>query len=188
MTLQWLRRVLEAQIESRKQAVPGLLAKEELIRITMQKGATSVLFYRTVLKNQFDKNEEEALSQMGGLMQLGNDIFDVYKDCQKKIDTPVTTAKSVQAVRELFQSQMKKSFSLFYTTGYSRKNINKFLRLISMSLCSRCFVCLNQLEKKEKETKTDFSPCQYKRNDLVCDMQKAGNKWKTVLKYIQEKL
>ena len=188
MTLQYLLRVFKAQVESRKQGIPGLLSKNEIEQITIDKGATSVLFYRTVLLNPLNKAEEEALYQMGGLMQLGNDIFDVYKDCLKKIDTPVTTAKNVQAVRELFQSQMEKSFALFYSTGYTRKNINRFLRLISMSLCSRCFVCLDQLEKKEKETNHVFTPHLYERKDLVCDMQKTANKWKTISRFLQNRI
>ena len=188
MTLQYLRRVFEAQIESRKQGVPGSLTKNELEKITIQKGATSVLFYRTVLSNPLEKEEEEALFQMGGLMQLANDIFDVYKDCQKSIDTLVTTAKHIQEVRELFQSQMEKCFALFYNTGYSQKNVNHFLGLIAMSLCSRSFVCLDQLEEKERETNHAFLPHTYKRKDLVCDMQKTSNKWKTIRKFLQTKI
>jgi hypothetical protein len=123
---------------------------------------------------------------VGGLMQLGNDIFDIYKDCFKKIDTPMTTAKKVNDMRELFKLQLEKSFSLFYKTSYSPKNIKRFLRLIHLSLCSRCFVCLDQLEKKERQTNNQFLPYQYSRNDLVCDMQKAANKWKTVLYHIRD--
>lgn len=187
MTLQYLRRVFEAQKESRKQGVPGLCTKNELEMITIQKGATSVLFYRTVLSNPLEKEEEEALFQMGGLMQLANDIFDVHKDCQKSIDTLVTTVKNILEVRVFFKSQMEKCFALFYNTRYPRKNVNHFLRLIAMSLCSRCFVCLDQLEEKEKETNNIFLPGQYERKDLVCDMQKTSNKLRTISYFIKHR-
>ena len=179
-TLQYLRKVYEAQVESKRQAIKGSLNASEILRITIQKGGVSVLFYRTVLSNPLNKEEKEALYQMGGLMQLGNDIFDVYKDCQGKIDTPATTATKISEVRKLFQTQMEKSFSLFFKTSYSHKNIKRFLRLISMSLCSRCFVCLDQLEEKERTSNNVFTPHQYNRKDLICDMQKTSNKWKTI--------
>ena len=121
---------------------------------------------------------------MGGLMQFGNDIFDIYKDCQHKIDTLITTASKVKDVRVAFKEMMKSSFATVYSTRHTPKNIRKFLRLFSMSLCARCFVFLDQLEKKEKQT-GQFTPYGYARKDLVCDMEKIKNKWRTIRSYIK---
>ena len=188
LMLHYLRQVFAAQIKSRKQSKPGLLTKDALLEVTIEKGAASILFYRSVLINPLTKEEEVALYQLGGLLQLGNDIFDLYKDCQKRIDTLITTAKKVQEVREIFLAQMEKSFSLCYKMNYPRRNITQMLRLITMSICSRCIVCLNQLGKKEKETGGNFLPYQYERKDLVCDMQKVGNKWGMILNFINNRI
>ncbi|MBI5858812.1 MAG: hypothetical protein HZB42_14365 [Sphingobacteriales bacterium] len=179
LTLHYLRKVYDAQIESKKQALPGALSPEQIKNITIDKGGMSVLFYRAVLANPISNEEETALYQMGGLMQFGNDIFDLYKDCLQHIDTLMTTAKKTDEVRAMFGQMMKSSYNSVYKTRYARKNIKKFLRLFSMSLCARCFVCLDQLEKKEMQTGT-FTPYQYNRQDLVCDMDKSRNKWKSV--------
>jgi hypothetical protein len=179
LMINYLRKVYQAQIDSKKQASPGL-TNEEILDITLNKGGVSVLFYRSVMSFAFQPGEEEALYKMGGLMQLGNDIFDVYKDSLHKIHTPMTTAQRVNDVRKTFRSVMDDSFNSFYKSNFSPINIKKFLRLISMCLCSRCFVCLDQLESKEASTNGIFSPQLYTRKDLVCDMDTVSNKWKTI--------
>ncbi len=184
LMINYLRKVYVAQIDSKKQALPGLTEKE-ILHITLNKGAVSVLFYRSVMSYPFRKGEEDALYKMGGLMQLGNDIFDVYKDNNNRICTPMTTAKKVNDVRTVFQSVMESSFNSFYQTGFATKNIKKFLQLISMSLCSRCFVCLDQLENIEASTNGFFSPQFYTRKDLVCDMDTVSNKWKTITYFLR---
>ncbi len=176
LMLYYLKKVYDAQIEGRKQAITGSLTKEEIKRITVNKGGVSVLFYRSVLSNPLSKEEEQSLYQMGGLMQFGNDIFDVYKDCQKRIDTLMTTAKDINDVRSEFIAMTDISFHSVYQAEYDHKNIRKFLRLISMSLCSRCHTFFDQLEKKQKETNNVFTPYQYSRQELIADMEKPSNK------------
>ncbi len=184
LTISYLKKVYQAQIESRKQAHPGL-TQNEIERITVDKGGVSVLFYRTVFLHPLSPIEEDALYHMGGLMQLGNDIFDVYKDSIAGIVTLVTTTQRVAHLRNLFKDMARSSFNAFYQTSYKRRHIKKFLRLISMSLCSRCYVCLDQLEKKEKDSNNVFSPTQYGRDDLICDMEKPGNKWRSIIYFLQ---
>lgn len=185
LMLHYLRKVHDAQIESKKQADREMLSKDEIKRITIDKGGMSVLFYRSVLFNQISKEEEDTLYQMGGLMQFGNDIFDIYKDCLSHIDTLMTTAKKVNDIRIQFREMMESSFASVYQTQYAHKNIRKFHRLFSMSLCARCFVCLDQLEKKEKQSGNIFTPYQYNRQELVCDMDKGKNKWRSITYFIK---
>jgi hypothetical protein len=187
LTINYLQQVYKAQVESRKQASPGL-TPDEIKRITINKGGVSVLFYRSVFTNRLGPEEENALYNMGGLMQLGNDIFDIYKDSLNGIETLMTTATHVNDVRVIFQKMAADSFNAFYHIGYKKRNVKRFLRLISMSLCSRCYVCLDELEKKERQTDNMFSPHQYSRKDLVCDMDKPRNKWRSVMYHIQDKL
>jgi hypothetical protein len=44
------------------------------------------------------------LYKLGGVLQLSNDIFDVYKDSKDDIYTLVTTAKKISELRKLFLS------------------------------------------------------------------------------------
>ncbi|MFZ1370931.1 MAG: hypothetical protein WAR78_11145, partial [Ferruginibacter sp.] len=76
---QQLFKVFHAQLLSKQQDVPGL-SNEVIKDITISKGAESLLYYRTAFENPMRKGEEKMLYCLGGLMQLSNDIFDVYKD------------------------------------------------------------------------------------------------------------
>lgn len=187
LTIHFLRKVYHAQVDSKKQAQPGL-AKDEIRRITVDKGGVSVLFYRSVFEHKLGKQEEEALYKMGGLMQFGNDIFDVYKDSLQDIETLMTTTKKVGNVRLMFREMQKESFHSFYQTTYRPRDIRRFLRLVSLSLCARCYVCFDQLEQVEKKNGGVFTPKFYSRQDLVCDLDKPGNKWSSVRYHIWEDL
>ena len=174
-------RVYHAQLLSKQQAKPGL-SYEVIKDITLRKGAESLLYYRTVFENPFKKGEEKMLYCLGGLMQLSNDIFDVYKDHQKGISTLVTTATKIKELRFLYSALLKIGMEAAYKSGYRKKNTREFIGIISIGIFSRCYVCLEQLEKNEKRSGNIFDLKQYQRKDLICDMDTAANKWKS-LKY-----
>jgi len=183
----YLRQVYLAQIESKKQVAPGL-SENDILDITLKKGGVSVLFYRASMSHSFVEGEEEALNEMGGLMQFGNDIFDIYKDSNNNIQTIPTTAKNIDSVRQLFTNQMNKSFALTEQLSYKAKDKKKYLSLVTMSLCSRCFVCLDQLKMNEKATNLVFMPEKYTREQLVCDMDKRRNKIKTISYFLRQNI
>lgn len=183
----YLRKVYEAQIESKKQAAPGL-TQDEILDITLKKGGLSVLFYRASMIHPFEEGEEEALMQMGGLMQFGNDIFDIYKDRNNHIQTLLTTTKHIAPIRKLFTAQQEKCFSLIKQLDYELKNKKKCLQLIAMSLCARCYVCLDQLENNETTSQNLFAPEQYDREQLVCDMDKTRNKINTIKYFLKQRI
>lgn len=185
--LHYLRKVYDAQIESKKQAIPGL-TRDEILQITLHKGAVSVLSYRVTMEHPFLPGEEDALYQMGGLMQFGNDIFDVYKDRNGGIYTLLTSTKKMREVRDIFTATMKKSFHSVTQLDYKKRDIKKYLRIMSLCLCCRCYVCFDQLESKEEKTGNEFRPEEYSRQDLVCDMEKKINLWRSLQYHLNEKI
>lgn len=180
-----LYRVYHAQVLSKNQAAPGL-SYTEIENITLLKGAESLLFYRTAFGNPMDAKEEKMLYSLGGLMQLGNDIFDVYKDQQQGIHTLVTTSKRTRDLRLFFSALQQIGYEVAYKTGYPRKNVKNFLRIISLGIFSRCYVCLDQLEKLEATSGNVFDPSRFGRKDLVCDMDKASNKFRSLWYHIKK--
>lgn len=178
-----LYKVYFAQLLSKKQGKKGL-GYEEIKDITLRKGAESLIFYRTAFTHAFDDKEEKMLYSLGALMQLGNDIFDIYQDLQNGISTLLTTTKSIKDIRLLFLSLLQIGYEAAYKTKYKRKNIKRFLDILSIGIFSRCLVCLDQLEKNEKRSNKVFEPLLYKRKDLVCDMDTAINKWRSVKYHI----
>ncbi len=177
----YITKVYEAQIESRKQAVPGL-STEEIYRITIEKGGFSVLLCRAAMLNPFLQGEEKALYEIGGLTQFANDLFDIYKDRNDRIHTLATTARDIEEVRRIFQEHVKKSFTAILHTPYKKRNKHKFLRLASLCLSSRCFVVLDQLKSNQESTENIFRAEAYSRKNLICDMEKKINQWRS-LKY-----
>jgi len=179
----YIGEVFNAQKKSLKQATQEITS-DEIKEITLYKGGSSLLLYRSIFDNQLSAEEKELLYAMGGLMQLGNDIFDVYKDSIKGIKTLATTETNIDKLRQTFIVQMDETFRLAYSTSYKLKNIKSFLRFISMGI-SRTYVCLDMLEKLQKKSDNVFSPLKYSRKELICDMEKPGNILKSIIYYVR---
>ncbi len=178
-TIHYLRRVYLAQVESLHQNRPGL-SRDDIKRITIEKGGVSVLFYRSVFEKEMIENEELAFYKMGGLMQFGNDIFDVYKDSVQDIHTLMTTTKEVDQVRREFRAMQSEAFGTFFSTGYGWTNIRRFLDMVELSLCARCYVCLDQWETLQVRNGGSFDPKKHSRAELICDLDNSGNKWRSI--------
>jgi hypothetical protein len=176
---QQIYKVFQAQLLSKQQDSPGL--SYEIIKdITVRKGAESLLYYRTAFEHPFKNGEEKMLYALGGLMQLSNDIFDVYKDRQSGVSTLVTTAAKIKDLRFYYSALLQVGKAAAFRSGYPKKNVRKFMGIISIGIFSRCYVCMDQLEKNEKKTDHVFDLKAYSRKDLICDMDTAGNKLRSL--------
>ena len=166
-------KVLDDQNKSLKQK-DSLFKNEELFALTIAKGGHSLLFYRSAFGNPFVKGEKEAIYELGGLMQFGNDIFDVYEDSRENTDTLITISQDIQTVREVFENQYNKALESASNMDYPEKNKKQFIRKFIMGIC-RCFVCLDQLYIIQEKNKMKFEPKKFCREDLICDMEKPAN-------------
>ncbi len=174
-------KVYEAQVLSKKQKLETL-TQQEIEDITLLKGGFSIIFYRSVFHNTASEAEEKMLYHLGGIGQLENDIFDVYKDYVNGVKTLATITTKIHDLRQAYTSLMEKTFALVHQTDFSTKNKKKFLRFIAL-IISRGFVCLDFLEKNEKKTNHTFSLKDYKKQDLICDMGTVKNNLKLIGHY-----
>jgi len=184
--MRYIDEVFNIQILSRQQSISDI-AIEKIEDITYKKGGYSLLFYRSALDEHLSSQEEAMAYKLGSLMQLENDLFDVYKDSRDNINTLVTTAKTISYVRQIYTTLLQETFAQVHQTTYSYQNKIAFLRFISVIL-QRGMVCLDQLETKSKLTNEVFSPKDYTRKDLICDMEKPGNTLKTIHYYARCKV
>ncbi|MCF4101021.1 hypothetical protein L1I30_05040 [Gillisia sp. M10.2A] len=175
--------VFSAQKESLKQKDASIFTSE-LKKLTLKKGGTSFLYYRYCLENSPNEAEEKLIYHLGGLMQLGNDIFDVWKDHQDKITTLATNTSNIQELRNYFHSQLNKTFELAAFCDYPSKNREKFLRIISLGI-ARVFVGLDQFERLQHLSKGEFCIEKFSRRELICDMQKPKNQLKAIQYYFK---
>ena len=157
---------LEAQVQSKKQKNSSL-SSEEIYKITRQKGGTFILLYRAGLEGNIPEPEEDLLFQIGLLGQLENDIFDIYKDHVAGISTLATTSKSILTLRSRYHTILNDVYELIDKMDFPKKNKMKFSRLFAL-IASRGLVCLNQLQKLEKNRVFEISG--YSRMQLICDM------------------
>ncbi|MBK6964769.1 MAG: hypothetical protein IPH20_12720 [Bacteroidales bacterium] len=114
------------------------------------------------------------LFSLGGISQLENDLFDVYKDFCNGIKTLATTENSIVRLRKYYKGLVEETFALVHLTSFPDEHKKKFLRFIAL-IISRGFVCLDLLENR-KGNESCFSLPEYKRHELICDMDKPGNK------------
>lgn len=166
-------KVYEAQKLSKKQNLPEI-EKDEIEFITREKGGVALLLYRSVFGEQIREAEKMMIYNLGFLSQIENDIFDVYKDSQVKLKTLVTIEANIDNLRSYYTSVLDETFKYLDQTDYPNKNKKQFKRFTSL-IVSRGFVCLDCLENTQKLSNNIFSLPDYKRGDLICDMEKARN-------------
>ncbi len=173
-----LMQVHKAQVASVEQENCNI-GSERIWEITRLKGGDSVLFYRTALDNLLVSGEEEALFQLGSLMQFENDIFDIYKDFEDNIATLPTTISKINVLRNLYVDHMNKFINLCYKINYPNNQIKQFLNKV-MPVLNRGFVCLDSYQKLEHSNKGSFDIKCFSRKQLICDMEKPENFLKTL--------
>ena len=169
-----LGKVYEAQVNSKKQQESDC-SLSFIHDTTFFKGGTSLLFYRTAFQPLPSENETDLLYKLGGIMQLANDIFDVYKDRENGTRTLVTEAVHIDVITNLLTSQLAGCFKQSVETGFPQKNTKQFLSILSLGVFSRALVCLEQLKGLEANTGNCFQVHQYARKQLICDMDTLLN-------------
>ncbi|AZQ61529.1 hypothetical protein EI427_04585 [Flammeovirga pectinis] len=165
----YLTDVNKAQAESVAQ-YNSEITFSTLKALTLFKGGSSFSYFRTAYKNKVLDKEAEMFYLLGGITQLGNDIFDVYKDRENNVSTLLTTCTSINDVKDIFTLWLTQIKALLLGLGYPDKNKEEFWNLYYLGVFSRCFTCLEQLEKLEIENQ--FKLSQYTRKELICDLEK----------------
>ena len=183
LVMEHLNRVFDAQVLSKRQKGQNI-KKEEVRHITMEKGGASILFYRCAFPEQANENEHRMLYLLGGLGQLENDIFDIYKDQHNHIRTLATTTTRVSNLRSEYESLMHDVFNMVNQTGYPAQNRKRFSRFVSL-VSSRGLVCLDHLQKLETMSDGIFDIPSYSSEKLICDMEKLTNNLKLLSYYLK---
>ena len=168
--------VLDIQVETEKQTNPAI-SQEEIERITYIKGAVSVIIYHQCLDDAADEQMQEALFLIGSLYQLGNDLFDLYKDVRDNIYTLVNTCKDYTALKQKFVDRVKLQNQKIMSLPFAEKDKATFC-LVMNTINARSMVALDQFIAYEKQHgKVNW--WQQERKAMIVDMEKPSNliKW-----------
>lgn len=168
------KNVLEIQIDTAKQ-ISRNISIEELERITYTKGAVSVIIYHQALDDAATEQMQEVLFQVGSLYQLGNDIFDLYKDVRDNIYTLINTCYDYSAFKQNFINRVKLQNSKIMALPYTKKNKKEFCIIIN-AINARSLVAIDRLIKLQKKKGTNINWWLLDRKHMICDMEKPANK------------
>jgi hypothetical protein len=171
--LQAAKNVLDIQIETTKQTDAGI-SHQDLEHITFTKGAVSVIIYHQCLDEVADEQLQEALFLTGSLFQLGNDIFDLYKDVRDNIYTLINTCDDYSAFRKFFLDRIQLQNKKIMALPFPRKNKQNFCFVMN-TINARSLVALDQFVKQQKKTGKKIDWWQLQRKDMIVDMEKPRN-------------
>jgi hypothetical protein len=174
--------IFTLQVESVKQKDPSL-DLVELHQITRSKGGLPFVLYRYCLKDKMPNEEEQLVFEIGASMQLGNDLFDVYKDLNDHIYTIPNRSQNLDELQNLLKDWMHQVLMHSKKVWFVHETDRHKLAVYFLLGMSRCFVCLDQFKLLSKTTLGSFSPQQYSRKQLICDMEKPINVWRSIRWY-----
>ncbi|ELR73712.1 hypothetical protein C900_02116 [Fulvivirga imtechensis AK7] len=166
---------LLSQDDSLQQLGDSGLGAEALFRITCNKGSLWTLLFRLMLDHALKTGEREAVEAFGELIQLTNDMFDVYKDVQNGQQTCFTNTSDIAPLQQNYDHCLEEIVQHFSSLAYEKKHIRKTVgKLLVMGALGK--VCLEQLKGCQEGSGGDFTPAAYTRKQLVCDMERWSNR------------
>jgi len=176
-----LEKVYDAQVKSKTQS-NGKLSTESLQSITFEKGGLSLLFYRSAFQPPLTSTEETLFYELGAVMQLCNDIFDVYKDREAGIQTMITDARHISPIREMLHQKIAYCREDQFSKTFHPLHFQRCFDYLSVSIFNRAMICLDQLEANEQITGNQFNVHAYNRAQLICDMDTMHNKLRSAFR------
>jgi hypothetical protein len=103
-----LRRVFQLEVANRQQQLPPP-SPDEIARLTAEKGGYSVMLFRCLLAEPITAPEWETVLAFGCLVQLSDDIFDLWHDRQNETATVATffaAQNDVEQLAAFFEQQV----------------------------------------------------------------------------------
>ena len=178
---EFMHRVFNVETAGRQ--MNNALQINDLANITAEKGGYSVLLFRRVLSHPLSSTEHAALYQFGYLIQLCDDIFDLWHDHQAGMCTLATVLAEQQQIselNELFESQVVTVRTTFYQLG--RPLHGHLAWAVVYYLVTITRVCLRHYGDLEKKHGT--LPLR-DRSLLVVDMERSRFRWRAVQQFLR---
>jgi len=172
-----------AQVGSEEQ-VNDTITRERIVEVTREKGGVFIQFYRAGFEGEPSHEENKMLYNLGGVGQLENDIFDIYKDDQDGIKTLSTTHSSIQELKDTYEDWIQ-----MYETSLEGLQVDpetkiKF-RSFTRILYLRGKVCLQQYADLETRMGGRLNVAKCQRESLICDMGKTKNQLKLLIQFLK---
>lgn len=173
--LQAKKGVFQSQIDSLKQFNPAI-SNEDIRQITLRKGGYAVLLCHFYLDDRASEPEQQCWYQMGGMIQLINDLFDIYKDYQDGIATLPNRMNDAYAFQlhymELVEQLKREIAHLPFPVAAKRH-----LTVSIIGICAVGAMAIRQLQEIQGMAPELPDLRSLPRNALIVDMEKPRNMW-----------
>lgn len=168
------RSLFDAQIASQQQH-QSALPDETIQQITFMKGGYAVLLCRHYLDIQASEAEEECWYRIGSIIQLTNDLYDIYKDLQDEIATLPNRMTNAYTFEQFFAAQVTqlKAYIAALPCSQSRKQT---FSICLAGICAFGFVAIEQLKQLQGNALQLPPLKQLERKLLIVDMEKKINR------------
>lgn len=171
-----LHGLFNAQVDSCRQTDPHL-PDEALYDITIGKGAFSVLLCSFYMNNDhMPPAWRQCWFQLGGIIQLTNDLFDTWKDLQAGIQTLPTRMKDARQLYQTFMQMVDELDAGIAALPVPEAGKQQF-RLKMMAICSFGDMALRQFRDLQQGQDNLPALNTLPRKALIIDMEKPGNIW-----------
>jgi hypothetical protein len=155
------------------------IAEKELKRITFEKGGYSLLlcsFYFDRVTSDVEKN---CWYKLGAIIQLTNDLYDIYKDLQESSFTLATKMQDAYFFQKYFEALIKDFKEEISKVIRDKKNILQF-SVAMAGIYGLGLVAIEQLQRKQKDKNALLNLKPLSRKDLIVDMEKPSNFFRCV--------
>ncbi len=164
----------QAQLDSLNQK-GGNLDAPALIDIARRKGGGSLLMCRHYIDFPLHEVLDACWYELGGVIQLSNDLFDVYKDRKEGIDTFVLRSDGIESIRRMYDEQVNR-----FIDAMKRLNVDQHRKQTCFNVLSLIpalgYVALRQLASVCDEQGKIPDPATLERRLLITDMEKWSNR------------
>jgi hypothetical protein len=172
--LHTLKKAIQAQHWSKRQMNPDV-SRNELQSIALEKGGWAQILFHYIIDELPTQQTMDTLYLLGGLIQMCNDIFDVYKDFKEGIATFANTSDNYKTLEKYYTNECREFVKAARALPY-KKDDKEFFIIIFVHLLAKGIVALRMLDKLQKQLGEGVLPfAQLERKQLICDMEKPLN-------------
>ncbi len=165
-----------AQKDSLEQFNP-LVSDEALLSITTRKGGYCLLMCRHYLDTPYLPEADATWYALGGVIQLTNDLYDIYKDMQEGIITLAIRAKQYEAIFALYHKHaqaLNESIRQLPVKSKRKSDLSIILNVIA----AFGYVALDNLARIQGNKASLPAFESLARKELIIDMEKNTNRFK----------
>jgi hypothetical protein len=169
------RKLYKAQEDSALQ-FDKTISNEILEQITLDKGGYSVLLCHFYLDQQASAAEQHCWYQIGGIIQLTNDLYDIYKDLQEGSTTLPNRMKDAYSFHRYF-GDLVQNIKREIAQLPASESAKQHFTISMMGICSLGMMALRQLIQLQGEAPLLPDLSSLPRKALIIDMEKPANLW-----------